>query len=151
MIWFILAFAIVVYLICTARPHFGDCIALICAFAVFALLLNFVCGLFCLLGPENTGVNARIRYDYDLIPISEEEFVHFNKNDTIVVRYDDGSIATYRLENCIIDVIEGDEVPHIYNKKITSYSDFRAAFNMIPFIPERTYITLPTGISKPIT
>lgn len=151
MIWVILAFAIVVYLICTARPHFGDCIALICVFAIFALFLNFVCGLFCLLGSDDVGVNAYIKYDYDLIPISEEEFVHFNKNNTIVVRYDDGNIASYRLENCIIDAVEGDEVPHIYNKKVTSYSDFRVAFNMIPLIPERTFITLPTGIFKPIT
>lgn len=151
MIWVILAFAIVVYLICTARPHFGDCIALICIFTMFALFLNFVCGLFCLLGSDQVGVNARIRYDYDLIPISEDEFVHFNKNDTIVVRYNDGSIATYRLENCIIDAIEGNETPHIYNRKITSYSDVRMVFTIMPLESERTYITLPTGISKPIT
>lgn len=151
MIWIFLASAIVVYLICTTRPHFGDCIALIGIFAIFALFLNFVCGLFCLLGSDDVGVNAYIKYDYDLIPISEEEFVHFNKNNTIVVRYDDGNIATYNLENCIIDAVEDDEVPHIYNKKVTSYSDFRVAFNMIPLIPERTFITLPTGISKPIT
>ena len=151
MIWFILAFAVVVYCICISRPKFGDCIMLIIAFTALALLLNFVCGFFCLLGSDQVGVNTRIRYNYDLIPISEDEFVHFNKNDTIVVRYDDGSIATYRLENCIIDVIEGNKTPHIYNRKITSYSDVRAVFNMIPLEPERTYITLPAGISKPIT
>lgn len=90
---------------------------------------------------------------HELKPMSEDTYIQWGSDNSVIVLLDNGYYKTYELDNSSVFIktcVDG-EVPNVKTINYKKYNDYRQWLCFWNALSDETIITLPPGICKPIT
>ena len=121
--------------------------------AVALCISGFLSIIYCEVSDSKENSVVEIENYHELHSFSEDTYIQWGADNSVVVLLDNGYYQTYNLDNntVFIKVCTEDEVPNVKTLHYKEYNDYRKWLCLWNAISDETYITLPPGISKPIT
>lgn len=165
MMWYILGAVLAIVLIIQDLMDYGyfkidRAFGAIVACAILASLGNVICsGILYAISPEpynDPGVEESYSSAYDILPFTQDEYVKFTssrRNTYIMLLLDNGEVHQYNIniiETQIRVALDGEQ-PTVKRVRYSGYADWRKWLTTFSVSSTWTFITLPPGISQPIT
>lgn len=127
--------------------------AAFCTCAVALMISGMLAIIYCEVPDGKEHSVIKIENYHELKPFSEDTYIQWGADNSIVVLLDNGYYQTYNLDNktVFIKTCADDETPNVKTIKYTKYNDYRQWLCLWNALSDETFITLPPGIYKPIT
>lgn len=121
--------------------------------AVALIISGLLAVIYCEVSDSKENSVIEIENYHELQPFSEDTYIQWGTDNSIIVLLDNGYYQTYNIDNStvFIKVCAEDEIPNVKTLHYKKYSDYRQWLCLWNAISDEIYITLPPGISKPIT
>lgn len=121
--------------------------------AIALMISGFMAIIYCETSSSKENSTIEVENYHELQPFSGDTYIQWGADNSVVVLLDNGYYQTYNLNNStvFIKVCAEDEVPNVKTLHYKEYTDYRWWLCLWNAISDETYITLPPGVSKPIT
>ena len=124
-----------------------------CTCAVALMISGLLAVIYCDIPDSKEHSTIEVENYHELQPMSEDTYIQWGTDNSVVVLLDNGYYQTYNIDNStvFIKVCADGEVPNVKTINYKKYNDYRKWLCLWNALSDETFITLPPGISKPIT